>query len=102
MIRVVGKSKLPDAVMSDEQPPPEEVAAAHRRRAIFERNAHWYDAHCRELFEQYRGLHICIAGGEVFADADPIAARARSAAAHPDEAGCQFALYLRPRIEVRG
>ena len=99
MIRVVGRSKLPDAVLL---PPVESSPEERLRFETFRRNAYWYDTHCRELFEQYRGLHICIAGGEVFADADPIAARARSAAAHPDEAGCQFAVYLRPRAEGIG
>lgn len=93
MIRVVGKTKLPEVVMLPEvSASPEE----QRRFETFRRNAAWYDSHARELFATYRGQHICIAGGEVFAGSDPVEVRARSAAAHPEEAGCQFALYLRP------
>ena len=99
MIRVVGKSKLPDAILLPL------VASSPEERLRFEtfrRNAAWYDAHSEELFDQYRGQHICIAGGEVFAGPDPVEVRARAAAAHPAEAGCQFAVYLRLRAEGIG
>ncbi len=99
MIRVVGKSKLPDAVLLPlVASSPEE----QRRFETFRRNAAWYDSHGQELFVKYRGQHICIAGGEVFAGPDPVEVRARSVVAHPDEAGCQFAIYLRPRAEGIG
>jgi len=99
MIRVVGKSMLPDVVML-----PEVTASPEERRRFetFRHNAAWYDMHSGELFDMHRGQHICIAGGEVFAGLDPVEVRARSAAAHPDEAGCQFAVYLRPRGEGTG
>ncbi len=97
MIRVVGKSRLPElAVMSLEQPSPEEAAESRRRGAIFERNMEWYNAHWARIVEEYCGQHICIAGGEIYAGSDPIELRARSLAAHPEEDGCQFTLYLRP------
>jgi len=99
MIRVVGKSRLPElAEMSLEQPSPEEVAESRRRGAIFKRNEDWFEAHASELYAEYRGQFVCIAGGEVFAGTDAREVYSRSATAHPEESGAEFGIYLRERV----
>jgi hypothetical protein len=96
MIRVVGKSRLPElAEMSLEQPSPEEVAEFRRRSAVYRRNMEWYNAHWSEIVEKYTGQFICVAGGEVFAGADARDVYARAAAKYPEESGVEFGIYLR-------
>ena len=102
MIRVVGKSRLPElAVMSLEQPSPEEMAESRRRGAIFKRNEEWFAAHVRELYDKYAGQFLCVAGGEVFAGADAKEVYSRAATKYPEESGAEFGMYLRERVNRR-
>jgi hypothetical protein len=97
MIRVVGKSNLPELAEMGEEVvlSPEELAEANRRHEIFERNVKWYQEHWDEIVPPNRGLHICIAGGKLFVGPDPIKLRADSAAEFPEEKNCQYTMYLR-------
>lgn len=96
MIRVAGKSRLPElAAMSEEELSPEELAEFHRRGAVFRRNQAWYNAHWAEIVEKYTGQFICVSGGEVFAGADARDVYAQAAAKYPEESGAQFGMYLR-------
>jgi hypothetical protein len=60
--------------MADQQIPitmeevtdPEELAQAHARDARFARNSAWLQAHATEIYTQYRGKCICVAGEELF------------------------------------
>ena len=98
MIRVVGKSRLPElATMSEEPFSPEELAEFRRSRATFKRNMEWYNTHWAEIVEKYAGQFICVSGGEVFAGADARDVYARAAAKYPEESGAQFGMYLGDR-----
>lgn len=85
--------------MADPTPPftmsvvtdPTEVAAAQRFREQADRNADWLQAHADEVFPNYRGKFICIAGQELFAADTAQEALALAKTAHPDDDG----FYLR-------
>ncbi len=97
MIRVVGKSNLPELAEMGEEVvlSPEELKEYRRQDAAFERNREWYQVHWDEIVPPNRGLHICIAGCKLFVGPDPIKLRADSAAEFPEEANCQYTMYLR-------
>ena len=95
MIRVVGKSKLPE-VLWDEPPLPEaEHAALTALFAAHRRNLDWYEAHADELLEKYAGQFICVAGGEAFAASTTQEAFRMARAAHPEEANAIFGIRTR-------
>ena len=96
MIRVVGKSNLPElAEMSDVEMSPEELTEYRRQNAAFKRNREWFSANARTLFKQYAGNFICVVGGEVFAGDNAREVYARSYAAHPEESGAGYGIYIR-------
>ena len=101
MIRVVGKSKLPELAAMGEavELSPEELAEYLLQNAVFERNREWYQAHWDEIVPPNRGLHICIAGGKLFVGPDPIKLRADSAAEFPEEKNCQYTMYIRANAQ---
>ena len=97
MIRVVGKSKLPELAEMGEavELSPEELAEYRRQNAAFERNRERFSANARSLYKQYAGTFICVARGEVFAGEDAKDVYARSYAAHPVEKGVGYGIYIR-------
>lgn len=84
---------LPPLVM-EEVNDPAELAKARAQNEQFQRNFAWFEAHAAELFANYRGHCICIAGAELFAADTPEEALALSVAAHPEDAG-RFLHYIR-------
>jgi hypothetical protein len=77
---------------------PEELAAMQTRRARFDRNAAWLQAHAAEVYTQYRGKCICVAGEELFVAETPEEVLALARAAHPDDDG--FFLHYIPREKI--
>lgn len=69
---------------------PEELAKARVQDERAKLNYAWFDAHAAELYEQYRGKVLCVAGQELFvADtAEEVVALAK--AAHPEDNGRIF------------
>lgn len=63
------------------------LEAARGQRERFDRNVAWLEAHGDEIFAQYRGKCICVAGQELFAADSAPEALALARAAHPDDDG---------------
>jgi hypothetical protein len=45
---------------------PEELVKARQQRERFDRNATWLQGHISEIYSQYRGKFICVAGEKLF------------------------------------
>lgn len=70
--------------------------AARARRERFERNWAWLDRHAAEVYSQYRGKCVCVAGEELFVSDEPGEAMALAKADHPEDDGV-FIRYI-PRV----
>jgi len=79
---------------------PAELAKARAHWERVERNAAWLKAHAEEVYSQYRGKCICVAGQELFVADEPEAVVAQARAAHPDDDGFLFH-YLPPDNQPR-
>jgi len=77
---------------------PAELAQARTQREQFDRNAAWLQVHAAEIYSQYRGKCICIAGEELFAADMAKHALALATAAHPEDKG-RFVHYI-PREKL--
>jgi hypothetical protein len=75
------------ALIVEEITDPVVLAAARAQWQRFDRNSAWLEAHGDEIFLQYPGKCICIAGQEVFAADSSPEAIALARAAHPDDDG---------------
>jgi hypothetical protein len=91
------KHHAPTIIM-EEVTDPEELARARAQDERFERNWAWFQAHTSEVYTQYRGKCICIAGEELFAADTPEEALALAVAAHPGDDG-RFVHFI-PREKV--
>lgn len=87
-----------ESIVMEEIADPEEVSKARIRREMFDRNFNWLADHAAEVYESYRGKHICVAGEEVFAGDTPEQAVALASSAHPDDQG-SFVQYI-PREKM--
>ncbi len=93
--------------MADQQIPitmkevtdPEELAQARARGERFARDSAWLQGHATEIYTQYRGNCICVAGEELFIADAPEEALAQARAAHPEEDGSILIRYI-PREKV--
>lgn len=88
----------PIPIVMEEVTDPEELAKARVRRERFDRNFAWFQSHAAEIFTQYRGKCIVIAGEELFAADTPAEAWALAEAAHPEDEG-SFIHYI-PRVKA--
>ena len=86
-------------VMEEEVLDPEELAQAQARHARFARNSAWLQAHATEIYTQYRGKCIGVAGEELFIADTPEEVLAQARAAHPEEKGSILIRYI-PREKV--
>ena len=77
---------------------PKALAEARLQRERFDRNESWLQAHAAEIYRQYRGKCICIAGEELFVTDTPEEALALATAVHPDDNG-RFLRYI-PREKL--
>ena len=91
-----GQQRLP--VIMEEVTDPEELAKARVQDERFERNWAWFQAHVPEIYSQYRGKCIAIAGEEIFATDTPQEVIALATAAHPEDEG-RFVHYI-PREKL--
>lgn len=71
----------------------EDLAQAQQQHERFGRNFAWFQAHASEIYANYRGKCICIAGEELFVAETPEKAFALGTAAHPDNDG-SFVHYI--------
>ena len=81
------RSMSPPTIVMEEITDPAILAEAEARRERFDRNFGWFQAHVDEIFSQYRGKCICIAGQELFVADTALKAIALARAAHPDDDG---------------
>ena len=81
------RSMRPPKIVMEEITDPVILAKAEALRERFERNFAWFQDHADEIFSQYRGKHICIAGRELFSADTAPQAIALARAAHPDDDG---------------
>jgi hypothetical protein len=104
MIKVVRDSaagERPKVVMEEVTiTDPEERARRQARRERFRRNLDWFSAHAPEIYSQYRGKHLCIAGEELFAADSVEEAVALAEAAHPEDDG-QLVRYIPREKRIR-
>jgi hypothetical protein len=70
-----------------------ELAKTQGQRERFNRNAAWLQAHIPEVYSQYRGKCICVAGEELFVADSAKEAIALATTAHPDDEGW-FTRYI--------
>jgi hypothetical protein len=70
-----------------------ELAKARAQRERFDRNTAWLQANATEVYRNYRGKCICVAGEELFAADTPEQALALATTAHPDDDG-RFLRYI--------
>jgi len=73
-----------------------EVAEARAQRERFDRNSAWLQAHIAEVYSQYRGKCVCVAGEELFVADVAKEAIALATATHPDDNGW-FTRYIPPK-----
>jgi len=73
---------------------PEELARARAQDECFARNSAWLQAHATEIYTQYRGKCICVAGEELFIADTPEEALAQARTAHPEEGGSILIRYI--------
>ena len=72
---------------------PEELMRARTSRQRFDRNSIWFQEHATELYRNYRGRCVCIAGEELFVADTAEQAIAEAATAHPEDTG-RFVHYI--------
>lgn len=80
-------------VVMEEVTDPAELAKAQAQRARFERNFAWFQAHAKEIYQQYRGKNVCVAGQELFVADSSAEAWALGETAHPEDDG-SFVQYI--------
>ena len=89
----------PISITMEEVTDPEELAQARARHERFARNSAWLQVHVKEIYTQYRGKCICVAGEELFVADTPEEVLAQARAAHPEKEGSILIRYI-PREKV--
>jgi hypothetical protein len=96
MIRVVGETKRPvPTVLVEVEYTPEELALWRRQNAVFLKNREWFRTNAQELYKNYAGRFICVAGGEVFAGDDAQDVYSRAYTVYPEERSGGYGMYIR-------
>jgi hypothetical protein len=90
---VNGMNAKDDPIVMKEVTDPSELAAARAQHEQFDRNAAWLQLHASEVYPNFRGKFICIAGEELFVADTAIGAVAKASAAHPEDKG-RFVHYI--------
>lgn len=80
-------------VVMEEVTDPAELAKAQSQRAQYDCNWAWFKPQATEIYEQFRGQGVVIAGQETFAAKTPEEAWALAKATHPDDEG-RFIIYV--------
>ena len=80
-------------IVMEEVNDPTEVSNARMRREMFDRNFEWLAGHTSEVYEEFRGKYISVAGQQVFAGDTAQEAIALASAAYPEDLG-SFVQYI--------
>src|ERR671923_95181 len=92
----MGNTQVP--LVMEEITESHELAKARAQRERVDRNISWLQAHVMEVYRNYRGKCICVAGEELFVADTPEQALALARAAHPEDDG-SFLRYI-PREKI--
>ena len=92
----MGNTQVP--LVMEEITESDELAKARAQRERFDRNSAWLQAHATEVYRDYRGKCISVAGEELFFADTPEQALALATAAHPEDDG-SFLRYI-PREKI--
>lgn len=79
---------------------PEEIAAFQARWAQVERNSAWLEAHAPEIYRNYRGKFIVVAGEALFVGDTAEEVLALAKAAHPEDHS-SLIRYIYPKRMIR-
>lgn len=90
----------PIQITMEEITDPEEIAKAQAQWAQAKRNSAWLQAHATEIYRNYRGKFIVVAGEELFVGDTSEEADALAEAAHPEDKG-SLGRYIYPKKMIR-
>ncbi len=90
----------PIQITMEEVTDPVEIAQAQALWAQAERNSDWLQAHVPEIYGNYRGKYIVVAGAELFVGDTVEEAVAQAKAAHPGDNG-RLTRYIPPKKMAR-
>lgn len=90
----------PIQITMEEITDPEEIAKSQALWAQAERNSDWLQAHVPEIYGNYRGKCIVVAGEELFVGDTVQEAVALAKAAHPEDKG-SITRYIPSKKMVR-
>lgn len=90
----------PIQVTMEEITDPEEIARFRAAMTQVMRNADWLEAHATEIYRNYRGKYIVVAGEELFVGDTWEEADALAEAAHPEDKG-SLGRYIYPKKAAR-
>ena len=78
---------MENTIVMEEVTDEKELAEARVRREFFDRNAAWLHNHASEVYPNYRGKFICIAGEQLFIGDSPQEAIRKARESYPDDNG---------------
>jgi len=88
-------------IIMEEVTDPEELAQARALDERFARNSAWLQRHATEIYTQYRGKCICVAGEELFVADTPEEVLAQARTAHPKEKSSILIRYIPREVGQR-
>ena len=90
----------PIQITMEEVTDPREIAEAQAQMEQARRNSVWMQAHAHELYTQYRGKFIVVAGEELFVGDTLEEAETLAKTAHPEDKG-RLGRYIYPQKMLR-
>ena len=93
-------SLQPIQITMEEVTDPEELAKMRPQWTQAERNSAWLQLHATEIYRNYRGKFIVVAGEELFVGDSAEEADALAEAAHPEDKG-GLGRYIYPQKMIR-
>jgi hypothetical protein len=79
---------------------PDELARIRQHQERAQKNTACWRANAKLLYQQYLGMHICIAGGEYFVAEDVLEADRLGQRAHPDD-DARLVIYVPKEKMIR-
>lgn len=88
----------PIQIVMEEVTDPEENAKFRARWQHAARNSAWLQAHAHEVYSQYRGRFVVVAGEELFVGDTPDEALRLAKAGHPEDEGSLIRYIYREKM----
>ncbi len=86
-------------IVMSELTDPVELAKSRAQDERAARNSAWLQAHVPEIYSQYRGKCICVAGEELFVADNAREVAALAKAAHPEDDGLLIRYIPKEKLE---